>query len=378
MQPIRHPEPSERAAVAALWQQCFPEDSAAYVSWYFDEVYEARNTLALFDGAHLASSLQLNPYPLRLRGKRVPAAAMAGVDTDPAYRRQGLAGELIRAAFVLMRHRGQAMSFLYPFRESFYEVYGYTCSYLRQVGTIPAQALRGEMPGIAREIPMDCPGELLLPAYRQAFLHREGAVDRDAAMMARRLADCAVDGSRCVALEGAGGIVAYAIFCEEADRIVVQEQAVEEQQAAALLAAVARACPKATQVQVTSAGRWDLPGMVWETQHGDMLRVVDVQAALQGMQASFQGKTCLAVRDDCCPWNDHPFELIAGEQGLEVLRTERPAQAELDVRTLARLLTGYQTVGKAVEVGDLQGQPQALEALACLFPAAVPDIIETY
>lgn len=379
MGPVRHPLPQEREAVAALWRQCFPEDSAAYVTWYFDTVYEARNTLALFDGQHLCSSLQLNPYPLRLRGRTLDAAAMAGVDTDPAYRRRGLAGELIRAAFALMRERGQAMSFLYPFRESFYEAYGYTCGYLRQVGRVEASALTGAGGGIAREMPLDDEtAAALLPLYRAWMGGREGMVARDEALMARRLADCAVDGSRCVALLGPAGPAAYALFCVEGERAVLQEQAVTSAQAGDLLSAVALACPEAKRLQATAAERWPVPGMAWEEAHGDMLRVVDVAAALTGLDAPEGLALILQVEDGVCPWNHGCFALQSQGGRLLATPTQQSAAASLDVRTLARLMTGYETAAQAILDGGLQADAAAQAALEGLFPPSVPEIVETY
>lgn len=379
MGPVRHPLPQEREAVAALWRQCFPEDSAAYVTWYFDTVYEARNTLALFDGPHLCSSLQLNPYPLRLRGRTLHAAAMAGVDTDPAYRRQGLAGKLIRAAFALLRERGQAVSFLFPFRESFYEVYGYTCSYLRQVGRVGASALPGLRPGIAREMPLDAEtAAALMPPYRAWADGREGMVARDEALMARRLADCAVDGSRCVALLGPAEPQAYALFYVEGEEVILQEQATTPAQAGELLAAVAQACPGVKRLQATAAERWPVPGMAWEAAHGDMLRVVDVAAALTGLDAPEGLALTLRVSDDICPWNDGGFALRSRGGRLVAGPAQGRAEASLDVRTLARLLTGYETVGEAVAAGGLQADAAAQAALEGLFPPSVPEIVETY
>lgn len=67
-----------------------------------------------------------HPMTINVRNAIMPMGGIGGVGTLPAGRRQGHIRALLTTAFETMRKDGQAVSALYPFRESFYERMGYT------------------------------------------------------------------------------------------------------------------------------------------------------------------------------------------------------------------------------------------------------------
>ena len=88
---------------------------------YYKEDYG----LVLYENGHPASGLMCKPLHQNVRGTIKPMCGVANVATNPEARRKGYARELMKKAFFNMKGEGQVFSTLYPFKESFYEKYGY-------------------------------------------------------------------------------------------------------------------------------------------------------------------------------------------------------------------------------------------------------------
>ena len=76
------------------------------------------------DGDVRASAAVL-PLEVFVDGRPVPMGGIAAVATDPAYRRRGFAGELMRDVLRTMREREMHLSLLHPFAQVFYRAYGW-------------------------------------------------------------------------------------------------------------------------------------------------------------------------------------------------------------------------------------------------------------
>lgn len=110
--------------VRAMWEICFPEDSARYVSFYFDTIYSPENTIGLFENEQLVASLQLLPRTIRIRNKPIDTYFIVGACTLPQARKKGYMRELLQYAFALSSSQ-TPVSVLYPFRYSFYRAMDY-------------------------------------------------------------------------------------------------------------------------------------------------------------------------------------------------------------------------------------------------------------
>lgn len=75
---------------------------------------------------HALAQVAVHPMTMNLRGQVFPMGGVGGVATMPLGRRGGHVRALMQHALEQMREDGQALSALYPFRESFYERFGYT------------------------------------------------------------------------------------------------------------------------------------------------------------------------------------------------------------------------------------------------------------
>lgn len=112
----------------SLWKTCF-NDKDAFIDAFFKGKYQEENALGYFEGIRLIAMLYVIPYTIRLLDADVLCYCVAGVATDPQFRRQGLSTKLIKCALEILRNRGISSVFLYPFEANFYEKIGFSTVY---------------------------------------------------------------------------------------------------------------------------------------------------------------------------------------------------------------------------------------------------------
>jgi predicted acetyltransferase len=101
-----------------------------------------------------------------------------------------------------------------------------------------------------------------------------------------------------------------------------------------------------------------------------MLRLIDVEGALNLLDLSVDEPFVLEVSDDVIPENDGPYTVGEGE----VTRgAEAGEQISIDVRQLAQLCAGYLPARQLARHGLIgASSPEALEILEALFPVGDP------
>jgi predicted acetyltransferase len=82
-------------------------------------------TLAAFKNDKIIAALKIHPFQQVVRGVIKEIGGIGGVWTYPEDRNRGCVKELLKAAFMEMKAKGQAASMLIPFKQSFYQKFGY-------------------------------------------------------------------------------------------------------------------------------------------------------------------------------------------------------------------------------------------------------------
>lgn len=372
---VRNPSEGEREAVRALWEHAFCEDSRAFVDWYFAEIYRPGNTLGLYERGQPRAFLQMNPYTLRILGRDVPAAAVAGVSTWREHRRRGFAARLLRDSLAAMRDRGAAAAFLYPFDPRFYRAFGYETvmarkRYEMETARLPAPA------GEGRAVPagVEWAGRLL-EAYREFAAPYACRVVRDRETMARRLREHEAEyGSGTAWLRGAR-VCGYLLGHREEDAFVADEWAARDADAlAGLLAHGAAGGPARIRWFGPRDDRFPMdrfPCRV-QTLPFTMMRIVDFRRLIDGAPsgARIEPLRC-RVEDADCPWNQGVWRVGARDGRLFAEAADEPADVRADISALAPLVAG--TAGP--EKADGGG---AAERLSALFPLRSAFMWEMY
>ena len=115
--------PEEQERTKALYREIFPEDTEAFLDFYYRE--RPKRILAMEEDGEIIAMLHLNPFLLSFFGKEIKASYIYAVATKKEKRRQGIMGELLRYSFTLLKEEGEAFCFLIPVAESIYSPYGF-------------------------------------------------------------------------------------------------------------------------------------------------------------------------------------------------------------------------------------------------------------
>jgi GNAT superfamily N-acetyltransferase len=112
--------------LARMGMLAFGGSVADWKEYYSEHPWVDRDLVHVLeeDGEARASATVL-PLEVFVDGRTVPMGGIAAVTTDPAYRRRGYAGELMRAVLWGMREREMHLSMLNPFAHAFYRAYGW-------------------------------------------------------------------------------------------------------------------------------------------------------------------------------------------------------------------------------------------------------------
>ena len=115
--------PEEQERTKALYREIFPEDTEAFLDFYYKE--RLKRILAMEEDGQIIAMLHLNPFLLSFFGKEITASYIYAVATKKEKRRQGIMGELLRYAFQLLKEEGEVFCILIPVAESIYSPYGF-------------------------------------------------------------------------------------------------------------------------------------------------------------------------------------------------------------------------------------------------------------
>jgi predicted acetyltransferase len=107
-----------------------------------EEILE-EEILILLENGRLVSSLRIHEFQQSIRGILKDCGGIAGVATYPEAREKGYIRQLMQEGFQMMREQGQSVSMLDPFKQSYYEKFGYVPSNSPYLVEAPLKQLKG-------------------------------------------------------------------------------------------------------------------------------------------------------------------------------------------------------------------------------------------
>ena len=336
----------------------------------------------LEEGGEARASATVLPLEVFVDGRPASMGGIAAVYAHPAYRRRGDAGELMRAVLRAMRERGMHLSMLWPFAHVFYRVYGWELA-----GEAVAYTLK------PTDLPTS-PEQKRVRAYKEEDLPRMmGLFEKEAAEHSccvrrgegRWREVLAREDWWAAVYEREGGMEGYILYRmsdwredrEPHRTLSVQELVWSTAEAwEALISFLAAQDPLVFEIKHhTPRGELLHPYLrssyvKAEVEPEFMLRLLDVEGALNLLDRALDRPLVLEVSDDVIPENAGSYTVGGGEVVRGVETEERVA---LDVRQLAQLYAGYLPARQLARHGLVEhGSPEALELLEMLFPVDDP------
>lgn len=349
------------------------------------------HTLVLFDDGRPMAAASVVPMTQNVRGRVLAMAGVAGVASHPEGRRRGYQRRLLARLLADRAETGDAVSCLYPFRESFYERLGYAgLPQLRTVTVHPEQLaplLRRDLPGSVRLQRIGTGFDEFRRLLRDLQTRVHGLAvrnDNNAARMRDR------DDLWVALAYGDDGVVAgamtYAItgFTEElragtllyrgaAERYLLLQwlaRHTDQVGTARILVPVSEPVDDwFTDLRPQVRSREDYPA--------PMGRVLSI-TGLAGIGAG-DGEFTAAVHDATCPWNDGTYR-FRGEGGVLSVQpvTEAQTRCVLTIAGLSALVfSGYDPAELTYRAwGDVPAELWA--SIRAVFPPVSPYLHEEF
>jgi predicted acetyltransferase len=338
------------------------------------------------DGGARATATVL-PLEVFVDGRPVPMGGIAAVATDPAYRRRGYAGELMRGVLREMRERGMHLSMLNPFAHAFYRAYGWelageAIAYTLKPTDLPTSSEQKRVRAYEEE---DLPRLMALleqeaSGYPCCVRRGEG---RWREVLAREDWGAAVY-EREGRLEG---YILYRMSDWREDREPHRTLAVQElvwgatEAREALISFLAAQDPLVFEIKHSTPRGEPLHPYLRssyvkaEIEPEFMLRLVDVGGALKILDRAVEKPLVLEVSDDVTEENAGEYTVGNGEV---VRGAEAETRVSLDARQLAQLYAGYLPARQLARHGLVEpASPDALVLLEALFPPGDPWVYPT-
>jgi predicted acetyltransferase len=333
------------------------------------------------EDGEVRASTTVFPLESFVEGEPRPMGGVHAVMAHPAYRRRGYAGELMRAALRDMRERDISLSLLSPFAHAFYRMFGYELAteaikYMLKPADLPTSQEQSHLRAYREE---DLSS--LMPLYEAEAKRHTLSVLRSEEHWKKSLADKDRDAN---VYERDGGIEGYVLYKNSGwqEREPRRTLSVEE---------LVAATPRAREALLSFMGGLDplVYGIEHFTPRGEplhpylrsshvdakiepdqMLRLVDVESALEYLEREADAPLVLDVSDDVIPENAGEYTM---GDGRVVRGSEAGESVSLDVRQLAQLYAGYLPARDLARHGLVKASsPQALDLLEELFPLGDP------
>lgn len=147
----RYLDLAEKINSRNLWEQCFLEDSARFLDYYYQEKCRDNRILALEcleEGGkrEIISMIHRNPYRVFWSGREYDLDYIVGVATAPQWRHKGCMRTLLNRVLADEYREGMPFSFLMPADPAIYEPFGFAYIYDQ-----PEYRLNSRGAGLRRE-----------------------------------------------------------------------------------------------------------------------------------------------------------------------------------------------------------------------------------
>lgn len=159
------------------------------------------------DGA-LVGGVLLHDFRMNFRGRMIDAGGLGSLAVDQLHRKEHIAKQLILSSFALLRQKRHSLMLLYPFNVKFYRNFGFGLGQKINHYTIKPSLLPFTTKQNIVVLGPERKGELL-DCYERYVQSHPGMISKTCSEQRKILAS---EDMRCVAVEGEGGVRAYALF----------------------------------------------------------------------------------------------------------------------------------------------------------------------
>lgn len=114
-----------------LWLECFQDENEKSTDFYFEHLYDSKNTYILECQGMVLSALQAKPLQIKWGNQEISTHFIVGVSTKPVFRHNGFMKRLLN--FVLEDLKDDPLIILQAYYWELYQPFGFDTYYMQQV-----------------------------------------------------------------------------------------------------------------------------------------------------------------------------------------------------------------------------------------------------
>jgi GNAT superfamily N-acetyltransferase len=328
-------------------------------------------------------------------GHAVPMLGIAGVSTAPEYRGDGLATTMMKHCVREAHAEKWPLSTLYPSTQQLYRKAGYEVTGQRFEVAVPVNRLGANISVVQGWTirPLDVePNERMKRISSTFAQHWDGMLSRGGYVWARvprwRGAEYRAFGAFSPAGELRGYLYMHQARKGDTGRfdIVLSDIAWDDVDAARrMLMFMADFTTMGDDLIFAAGPAHPLLGMIHHNVYRQylkdpwMVRLTHVPLAIasRGYAAAVEAKALLSVRDDVIPAHSQTWE-ISVRDGVGSCVPGSGAAAEIDIRALTQLYTGYRSAEQLIALGEVGGDVEQVRRLGAAFAGTTPWMTDMF
>lgn len=356
-------------------------------------ILDPMRTVCAFDGNEMVGVSAAFTFDLAVPSGTLGMGGTTYVSVLPTHRRRGVLNSMMQAHLNEIKNRGEPLAGLWASESSIYGRYGYGYavegSYLK-INSKEIHFTESAPSGSVNFVETDIAKKVLPKLYEQTRPAKPGMLSRSEAWWnARWFADPehhrnGKSARRFIVYKENGQNKGYAAFRQKADwqwegfpnsTVHVEEVIAQTNDAHHAIWRFLTSIDLHPNVHY-----WNAPvddPLIWRVTkprriqrfNTDSLwiRLIDIQAALEGRHYSSMGRIVFDIHDEFMPENSGKYELEVSSTGAKCKKTSDDANITLSVTSLGALYLGGHRFKTLAQTGLVQGDPKELVAADKMF-----------
>lgn len=353
----------------------------------YNDVLNLKYCLGYFDSEELVSTWYVFPWEIFIRGSVLKFGAVADVTTQPEYRRRGQVRELFLYSLKQMKDDGIIFSGLYPFKYSYYEMFGYEiCTESQKIKTNPKEILLPNDFTLlkVREIAKEDSFEKLINVRNE--IGRKYSFIKILDKQTWNVRKFSKEDKIIGIYDGNSRLVGYMIYrlkklpTGEWDIAIVIKEVITITRDAfyTVLDYLKRHGDQICEFQwpiiseeLTFSHFEDKYKVKMETQPQVMLRIVDVEKCIEAIcyNKNINAAFTLHIYDKYAEWNNGPFNVsIKNGKALVERKDVKEVDLVVDINSFAQLFSGYQSIEQLIDRAKAKVKKEKIKLIDEIFP----------
>ena len=361
---IRYARETDKNQIVSLWNYCF-EDGEDFVKYYFENLYDKKNTIIIEENNEVLSALQLNKYKIDLRNRKYDVSYVVGVSSKPEVRGLGYMKHLMTYTLEELYKSGEIVSLLMAIDYRLYKRYGFDHCYDQIQYNIKTDELSGfRVTSKLRKADFE-DSKILSEIYTNAVKNLNGYALRDEVYFDRFMKEIESEDGYIYIDEENKSYIAYYI---QGDTIFVRELIYNNiSSLKSILAYIYNhntQC-KNTVINATVDDKIKLIIANLKTCEIKLIpfmagRVINFEKYIESINLDnintyhIEGESIkIKVIDKYIPQNDNVFEIYIKDNKVKIEKTQESYDIELDINSITQLAFSYLNIEEIFMLNEI-------------------------